>query len=1467
MNAAALVVSRYRLTITAALLFALVGAASWLTMPRQEDPTMPYRAASIIIPYPGADAETIERLVLRPVEERLAEVEQIKSITATARANVAVIVIELRDDVLEGVDRAWDDVERKLELAERSFPDAALPATFDRDVFDQESIVIAVHGNADLLALRDAALELERRLVNLQRVKRVILSADPGEQVSITLEPAASRLLAMDPRRLAGLLGSRNAAIPGGTVVVGGQTLSVRPNAEFHTIEEVAAAPIPTASGASVRLDAIARVERTVALPESERMRYQGDAAIAIGVVPTPQINVLQFGEDVASVVATLAAERPDVVFDFMTFQPNRVEARLEELGGSLLQGVAIVAAVVVLLMGIRLGLTVASVVPIVAMVAVALYAIGGGVLHQMSIAALVLALGLLVDNAIVVAEHVQASIDAGVERWAAAEAAVRELALPLGAATGTTLAAFVPMLLSEGATGDFTRALPIVIMVTLVVSYAVAILVTPSLGALVLRPRRAGSASSRGQRALNALSGVSLRWPVAVLVVVLLLVGASLSLVPMVGLQFFPASDRNQLVVDIELPEGTHVDATDAVARQVEAALFPRPEVRSVATFVGRGVPHFYYNIVRKPQRPHFAQMLVTTRDAADVGVVMQVLREVATTLPPGVEVIGQRIEQGPPVTAPIELRIYGDRLDALQQVADSFLAETRATAGAIDARHTLGLGAPSLEVVVDDASAMRFGVARNDVAVALLGATRGIDAGEYRAGDDPIPIVVRGPYGEQTSVERLTDVDVSVAGGPPVPVGQVAQFEPDWRPASIQRRNGQRTVSVLAQLDEGAAFSTVMGELGPRLDRVALPPGVRWEVGGEAEGSGDANAALLRTLPIGLLMLLLFLMGEFNSFRGVAIVMAAVPLAAVGVVPGLAFSGQPFGFMSMLGVFALIGIVVNNAIVLLDVMGRERASGALVADAITAALAQRTRPILLTTATTVLGLMPLAFSSSTFWPPLAFSMISGLTASTLLTLFAVPALYRLLHRDRPEAADLGTAKQWGRAVLVALLLVAGGTGLPAPAIAEEVLTLDEVRAIARGDALAVEIAEQRHVQVDSAAAQARALRMPSLVASGAYVFDSERQEVSPASLYEPLAPWLDATAALTPGLPDSGTLLASTAEPIELRPRHIVRGELMLTQPLYQPLVRPLLAQARAASEATRAAVDVTGREMERIAVDAYFEVLRLERLGEAATEAIALARVDLDRAEARIAAGSGTAFERTRAAYAVHAAERDRDAALAGRAIALDALTEILGTDRLVGVEPPPVQSLPASLDDAIAQAERAWPGAALASASATAAEASVREARAGALPTVQVTLSGRAQQRTDLSDDRLAWGVTVGARWSLWDGGLRRATAAARTVDVDVAALERELALRAAAGEVRRAWLALEQAERDRRLAEQQVELARTSQDLVERSLAAGVATALDADSARAQRVAAERALAEAEVREAAARATVALLCGL
>ncbi len=1073
--------ARRRLVLATALLLAVAGLLSWDTMPREEDPQFPPRDGLVITAFPGADAETVERLVIEPIEEVLAEVEEVEEVTSTARSGVAIVSVEILDEIYD-TDRAWDDVAEALSRARHEFPAGVGEPVLDRDLMDQEAIVLALIGAADPLRLNEAAERLKRQLLALPEVKRVHLVADPGEQITIEYDDEVARRLGVDPRLLGLQLAARSRIVPGGVIHLGGKSANLRPQTDFGSLEEIVTTPILLPSGSSVPLGELARVRQGPAEPPRELMRWQGEPAIGLAVVPKDDLDRVELGHSVRELLRQVAPALAPLVVEEVFFQPDNVEKRLDDLTLSLRLGILIVAGLLFWFMGLRLGLLVAMVLPLVTFSSIAIFALTGGILHQISIAALVIALGMLVDNAIVMAESIQWRLDRGQPMRQAALAAVRELSIPLGTATGTTLAAFVPMLVSSGSTADFTRSIPVLIMLTLTMSYLFAVLVTPVLAELLLR-RNPRARESRIRGLASWLAGISVRRPGWVLAGAALLLLVTLWAADRVDRQFFPAADRSYVIVDLEMPEGTHLEETDRVARQLETQLAARPEVETVAAFVGRAAPRFFYNLMSRPNSPHRAQLVAEAESVEAVERLLTWSRDFARRELPEVEVVARRLEQGPPLEAPVVVRILGHDLEDLELAADAVLAELRAIEGTRDSRHDLGLGVPTVVFRVDDAAAGRHGLARADVAAALLGRTLGSEIGQYRVGDDPVPILVRSSAGEQLPAADLPTLDVAAPGTRPVPLAQLAELEVEWRPAAIHHRDRHRVVRVLSQLAEGSTASQVLAQLAPRLGELELPAGVRYELGGEVEESGDANQAIFGAMPLGLLLLLFFLLAEFNSFRRVGIVLMTVPLAATGVVPGLLLSGNPFGFMSMLGVVALVGIVVNNAIVLLDVVESLRGEGLSLEEALTEAVRRRTRPILLTMATTVAGLSPLAFSNTSLWPPLAWAMISGLMASTVLTLLVIPALYKVLF-SRPSWT-LPDRFRRRAAVSAAALLLLAALVLAAPSKAQQQpleLTLEEVAARAAERPQAMAAAHRAAAAVHLATAERRAATLPSV-------------------------------------------------------------------------------------------------------------------------------------------------------------------------------------------------------------------------------------------------------------------------------------------------------------------------------------------------------------------------------------------------
>jgi multidrug efflux pump subunit AcrB len=444
-------------------------------------------------------------------------------------------------------------------------------------------------------------------------------------------------------------------------------------------------------------------------------------------------------------------------------------------------------------------------------------------------------------------------------------------------------------------------------------------------------------------------------------------------------------------------LPEGTDQSHTSDVSADLERLIRQQDHVESIHRFVGATGPGFYYNLPNSTRAPNRARLVINMRSLGDTGPLMDWVREYAATQLPEVEIVAGTLAQGPPRTAPIEVRIQHvddqTRLAATEQI----FRQLKSIPGAVDVRHDMDLGTPVLKVIVDDATAARYGLNRADVATALFARSFGVPAEQYRQEREAVPIVLRSSAGIQSNLSAVLSSYIYNTAGDAIPLSLIARVEADWQAASIQHRNGVRVYSVTAGLDAGYNFSQILDVLNARLQQEPLPAGTRMQLGGDQESSGEANQAIMKTAPIGILLLLFFLLLQFNSYRRVGIILLTVPLAAAGIFPGLVLSGSPFGFQPLLGIIALVGIVVNNAIVLLDLVDSKLKAGFDINVAVSEAVTRRTRPILLTTATTVAGLLPLALSSSTLWPPMAWAIISGLLASTIQTLLVVPAVCRL--------------------------------------------------------------------------------------------------------------------------------------------------------------------------------------------------------------------------------------------------------------------------------------------------------------------------------------------------------------------------------------------------------------------------------------------------------------------------------------
>ncbi|MVF12178.1 efflux RND transporter permease subunit [Ketobacter sp. MCCC 1A13808] len=975
----------------------MVGIASWFTMARQEDPSFPQRAGLIKVVFPGVTAGQIEKLITEPLEEQLTEVEELRSIKSTSRDDVVLVVMQLQDRIYD-TDAAWDRVRRAMEKAERDFPQGVVEFSLDDQRVEIPAVVISVVGSGDIVSMAEQAEKLKKQLLHVAGVSRIEINGDPEKELRIELDNNTLNQLGINRDQVVAAIQTHNKIIPGGLIRTGNQGLRIASGSDLQHTGDIEAIPIALPNGQRIPLHALGKISIAPKEPKAAQSYHKGARAVSLGIfLQRGQVDSIKFGVALRERLDSVREQYAPLKIEEIFFQPDFVADRLSGLQLSLLGSISIIALAVVFALGWRNGLMVASVVPVVAIIALAIYSIGGGVLHQIAVIGVVISLGILVDNAIVVVEAIEQGLQQGLNRKAAVKEAVAKMAFPLFTSTGTTVAAFIPLLLSKGGTGDFTRGVPVMIILSLIISYIISVLVLPLLAEHLVR-ERVRKKSRFLEYTSEKLVSISRYHAGKAMIVGLAALVLTLALLPMLKLQFFPSADRDQVYIDITLPGDATLERTLTLSSQVEEALLERIDVSDVFRSVGMTGFRFYYNLDGVPDSTNLARLMVNTTGLAANQHIIDWVEDTLQPRFPEATLIAKKLGQGPPSPAPVEIRLIGQSQSQLFKAADQVKAILARAPGTHMIRDDLDTGIAEFSVRVENNTAQELGISNEQVATGLFGQSRGLNAGEYRYGDDPITIRIRSDGGDHTQAEELRSLYLYDENGDAVPLDAVAEVSAQWSPAVIHHYGGQRSVTMLSELLPGAAYNEVLAALDKELEHQPLPDGVELELGGDAEGSSKANNALLKTAPLGIMLLLFFMLLQFNSFRRLGIILTTIPLSAMGIIPGLFLSGQPFGFQSLLGVIALIGIVVNNAIVLLDLVDARLAEGVSVDEAVAQSIRERTAPILLTTATTVLGLLPLALSASTLWPPMAWAIISGLMMSTLLTLVFIPVLCRVL-------------------------------------------------------------------------------------------------------------------------------------------------------------------------------------------------------------------------------------------------------------------------------------------------------------------------------------------------------------------------------------------------------------------------------------------------------------------------------------
>jgi len=979
---------------------------------RREDPEIKISIALVITIWPGKGAEEVERLVTRKLEDHVGQLASLEELRSTTRENISLLFVDIHYDADEQME--WQKLRNRLDEARADLPPGVIGPTVVDDFGDVTAMVWTLRSStAAPRELKAWADKLKDRLKELPAVGKVNLLGEQHEVVYIAGPAESFALYGFSPLVAAKVLDYRNVNLPAGYVRTPERNGRLDATGTFDTVAAISDAVLDVSkqTGHALRVRDVFSVRRAYKEPPYSRVRANGEPAIGLDVRMQRGHNVVAMGDEAKRVAESFRQELPsDITLDLLHDQPHEVEVFIGDFMENLYQGLAIVILVMALAMGLRATAIVALSLPLSIVATLALMPLAGVMLEQVAIAAFIVALGMLVDNAIIVTDNIDVRLRAGDLPDEAAVRGAHELWKPVLTGTLATVAAFLPLLLLKDEMGAYIRALPVVVSLSMLVSYVLALTVTPLMAARVLKAATPGTKADKGPswvvRAYSALirAGMRLRW--LVLLGALAGLWGAIALVPTVGVSFFPRVDRDQLTVDVWLPEGAGVPRTEQVAREVEAILRQQPEVAGFVTYVGEGGPRFHITVVPQFTTFNYARLMVKTHDRDQTRALVERLRVRFREQIAGAHVMPANILLGKPVEAPIAIKIRGPDLAVMREISEQVQAILRRTPGSDMVRDNLGQDVPSLTVRIDDEAAAMAGLSNTEVAASLLMAHEGLPVTDYRAEADAIPVLMRLSEGERRALKGLTELHVpSQTTGEKVPLPAIATLAPDWRPGVIHHVGGQRTVTVLAET-HGRLASQVLADAMPAVDALALPPGYSVRVEGEEKERAKAFGELTAIFALIIGALLFMLVIQFGSLKQALTILASVPLAIIGAVLGLWFSGNSFSFMAFLGVVSLAGMVIKNAVVWVEFVDRALAEGQSLAAAIVDAGVKRFRPILLTAATTIGGLIPLALFGGVLWEGMAWAMIVGLALATVLTLFVSPVIYYLLFRQgRPTS------------------------------------------------------------------------------------------------------------------------------------------------------------------------------------------------------------------------------------------------------------------------------------------------------------------------------------------------------------------------------------------------------------------------------------------------------------------------------
>lgn len=990
------------------ILIFVAGFFAYTSLNQREDPDFTVKTMVVQVMWPGATEAQMEDQVVDKIEKKLLELPTLDYTSSQIRPGYALINVNLGDTIRgHDVSDSWYQVRKKISDIKSTLPSGVQGPFFNDEFGDTYSNILAFNADGyNYEELRKIVEDVKREILSVPGVMKVDLMGVQPEQITVNLSSSKLSAQGISLQQVLQAIQNQNAVNASGSFNTQGDNIPVRVTGNFTNVEEVKGIPIAV-NGKVFRLGDISDIKRQFVDPPSTLIHYQGKSSILMGIVLNKSADVIRTGAAIEQAYTQVRNKLPVGITETMvTNQPDVVKESIHEFVKSLFEAVVIVLIVSFISLGWRTGIVVAISIPLVLCATFLLMQLFGIDLQRISLGALVISLGLLVDDAIIAVEMMVMKLEEGYDKFRAATFAYTSTAFPMLSGTLITVAGFLPVGINASTTGEYVFSLFAVVGISLVVSWVVAVIFTPYLGYHLLpaeKFQKIGAEHSHDEvfnkpvyMKLKQTLDLVIRFKKTVVIATVGLFVVSLVCFRIfVSQQFFPSSDRPELMVDMWLPQGASIYNTQEQAEKLEKIIMQESGVKNVTTFIGIGAPRFILTLEVQQQNKNFAQMLVQTKGFQEREIVRKNIAEVLKRQFPDVRGRVNRLELGPPVGYPVQFRVSGPNVDMVENISTQVESIMRANPYTVNVNHDWGEDLKSLRLVVNQSKAQEVGLSSGQLEQQLNTLLSGSTLTYYFDQDETIPLIAQLDKSERVLVNNLSSLMIQTAKGTFVPVGQIAkiEFQPE---ASLQyRRSRVPTITVRSDIVDGVQGNDVTNQIYPKLKELEqkLPLGYHINFGGSLESSAKSQKAIGAVVPLMILTIITLLMLQLNCFRRTLLVVATAPLGMIGVTLSLILFHAPFGFVALLGVIALLGIIMRNSVILIDQIESDIKNGDTPYDAVKMSVLRRFRPIILTAAAAILGMIPLARSA--FWGPMAVSMMGGLFIATLLTLIFLPALY----------------------------------------------------------------------------------------------------------------------------------------------------------------------------------------------------------------------------------------------------------------------------------------------------------------------------------------------------------------------------------------------------------------------------------------------------------------------------------------